>query len=93
MPSGHMLEAHRILWDKLTESKEGEVSIDAIDVWNKMLEALNFEFMYSVSAYKYFFWKRGIIKNNISRDPIRNLDKYDQLEADRILERLSHNFF
>lgn len=93
MPSGHMLEAHRILWDKLTESKEGEVSIDAIEVWNKMLEALNFEFMYSVSAYKYFFWKRGIIKNNISRDPIRNLDKYDQLEADRILERLSHNFF
>ena len=49
--------------------------------------------MYSVSAYKYFFWKRGIIKNNISRDPIRNLDRYDQLEADRILERLSHNFF
>ena len=49
--------------------------------------------MYSVSAYKYFFLERGIIKNNISRDPIRSLDKYDQLEADRILERLSHNFF
>ena len=47
--------------------------------------------MYSVSAYKYFF-ERGIIKNNISKS-IRNLDKYDQLEADRILERLSHNFF
>ncbi|GIS29651.1 MAG: hypothetical protein Ct9H90mP2_00340 [Dehalococcoidia bacterium] len=42
MPSGHMLEAHRILWDKLTESKEGEVSIDAIEVWNKMLEVLKF---------------------------------------------------
>ena len=84
MPSGHMLEAHRKLWDSLVISNKDEVNPDAIEIWNKMLEALNFEFMYSVSAYKYFFWKRGIIRTNISREPIRNLDKFDQI--DQVIE-------
>jgi len=93
MPSGHMLEAHRILWDSLILSKKDEVNQDAIEIWKKMLEALNFEFMYSVSAYKYFFWKRGIIRTNVSREPIRELDVYDIIEADRILDKLEHYFF
>ncbi len=93
MPSGHMLEAHRVLWDSLILSKKDEVNPDAIEVWKKMLEALNFEFMYSVSAYKYFFWKRGIIRTNVSREPIRELDSYDIIEADRILDKLEHYFF
>jgi len=93
MPSGHMLEAHRVLWDSLILSKKDEVNPDAIEVWKKMLEALNFEFMYSVSAYKYFFWKRGIIRTNVSREPIRELDPYDIIEADRILDKLEHYFF
>ena len=93
MPSGHMLEAHRVLWDKLILSEKDKVNPDAIEVWKKMLEALNFEFMYSISAYKYFFWKRGIIRTNISRDPYRQLDNFDVIEADRILDRLSLNFF
>jgi dihydrodipicolinate synthase/N-acetylneuraminate lyase len=74
-------------------SKENEVNTDAIEIWNKMLEALNFEFMYGVSAYKYFFWKRGIIRTNISREPFKKLDDFDMIEADRILDRLKHNFF
>ena len=93
MPSGHMLEAHRVLWDSLILSKENKVNTDAIEIWNKMLEALNFEFMYGVSAYKYFFWKRGIIRTNISREPFKKLDNFDMIEADRILDRLEHNFF
>ena len=93
MPSGHMLEAHRILWDSLILSKKNEINPDAIEIWKKMLEALNFEFMYSVSAYKYFFWKRGIIRTNVSREPIRELDAYDIIEADRILDKLEHDFF
>ena len=93
MPSGHMLEAHRVLWDSLILSKKDEVNPYAIEVWKKMLEALNFEFMYSVSAYKYFFWKRGIIRTNVSREPIRELDPYDIIEADRILDKLEHYFF
>ena len=88
-----MLEAHRVLWDKLILSEKDKVNPDAIEVWKKMLEALNFEFMYSISAYKYFFWKRGIIRTNISRDPYRQLDNFDVIEADRILDRLSLNFF
>lgn len=93
MPSGHMLESHRVLWDSLILSKKDEVNQDAIEIWKKMLEALNFEFMYSVSAYKYFFWKRGIIRTNVSREPIRELDAYDIIEADRILDKLEHDFF
>ena len=93
MPSGHMVEAHRLLWDQLLLSKDGNIRKDAIETWNKMLESLTFEFLFSVSAYKYFFWKRGIIRTNITRDPIKKMDKFDQIEADRILDRLNHWFF
>ena len=58
-----------------------------------MLEALNFEFMYSVTAYKYFFWKRGIIRTNISRNPAKSMDYFDEIEADRILKNLGVHFF
>lgn len=93
MPSGHMVEAHRLLWDQLLFSDQQTINPDAISTWNNMLEALNFEFVFSVSAYKYFFWKRGIIKTNISREPTKHLDKYDQIEADRILKNLQDKFF
>ena len=93
MPSGHMVEAHRILWDQLVLSEDGQISEKAIDTWNQMLESLTFEFQFSVTAYKYFFWKRGIIRTNITREPAKQLDKFDQVEADRILDRLAHRFF
>ena len=93
MPSGHMVEAHRILWDQLESSERGQVNENAIETWNQMLESLTFEFQFSVTAYKYFFWKRGIIRTNITRDPAKKLDKFDQVEADRILETLSDRFF
>jgi 4-hydroxy-tetrahydrodipicolinate synthase len=93
MPSGHMVEAHRILWDQLESSERGQVNENAIETWNQMLESLTFEFQFSVTAYKYFFWKRGIIRTNITREPAKELDKFDQVEADRILKRLSDRFF
>ena len=93
MPSGHMVEAHRILWDQLELSEPDQVNENAIETWNQMLESLTFEFQFSVTAYKYFFWKRGIIRTNITRDPAKKLDKFDQVEADRILETLSDRFF
>ena len=93
MPSGHMVEAHRILWDQLELSEPDQVNENAIETWNQMLESLTFEFQFSVTAYKYFFWKRGIIRTNITREPAKDLDKFDQVEADRILKRLSDRFF
>ena len=93
MPSGHMVEAHRILWDQLELSEPDQVNENAIETWNQMLESLTFEFQFSVTAYKYFFWKRGIIRTNITREPAKELDKFDQVEADRILKRLSDRFF
>ena len=93
MPSGHMVEAHKKLWLALTNSERNKISTEAIEIWNKMLEALNFEFMYSVTAYKYFFWKRGIIRTNVSRNPAKSMDYFDEIEADRILKNLEIHFF
>ena len=93
MPSGHIVEAHKKLWLALTNSERNKISNEAIEIWNKMLEALNFEFMYSVTAYKYFFWKRGIIRTNISRNPAKSMDYFDEIEADRILKNLGVHFF
>ena len=94
MPSGHMIEAHIKLWKELKLSKKEKINTDAINTWNLMLEGLLFEQTFSVSAYKYFFWKRGIIENYIARKPIKsNMDNFDFIEADRIFERLKHNFF
>ena len=93
MPSGHMVEAHKKLWLALTNSERNKISNEAIEIWNKMLEALNFEFMYSVTAYKYFFWKRGIIRTNVSRNPAKSMDYFDEIEADRILKNLEIHFF
>ena len=75
------------------DDSSAKISNEAIEIWNKMLEALNFEFMYSVTAYKYFFWKRGIIRTNVSRNPAKSMDYFDKIEADRILKNLEIYFF
>ena len=59
-----------------------------------MLESLLFELNFSYSAYKYFFWKRGVIKNYIVRHPIKSvMDDFDYIEADRIFDKVKSDFF
>ena len=94
MPSGHMIEAHLKLWNELKKSKNNQINNDAINTWNLMLESLLFELNFSYSAYKYFFWKRGVIKNYIVRHPIKSvMDDFDYIEADRIFDKVKSNFF
>ena len=98
MPSGHITDAHRRLWDALEkggkDSKGMQVVTDeAREIWEQMLPALNFEFLYSIGAYKAAFWRRGIIKSPVSRNPsAKALDRLDMEEWDRILDRLSPLF-
>ena len=94
MPAGHMIEAHIKLWKQLTMSKDNEINSDAINTWRLMLESLLFELTFSYSAYKYFFWKRGVIKNYIARYPIKSvMDDFDYIEADRIFDKIKSDFF
>ncbi|MEX0760972.1 MAG: dihydrodipicolinate synthase family protein [Dehalococcoidia bacterium] len=94
MPAGHITDAHVKLWDALEaggRDADGRqvVTEEARDIWRQMLPALNFEFMFSVTAYKMAFWKRGIISTPATRSPAGvSFDKVDAAELDAILDGL-----
>lgn len=95
MPSGHITDAHRKLWDALEKGgRDSEglqvVTDEARAIWEQMLPSLNFEFLYSIAVYKMAFYRRGIIKTPVTRNPAaKKLDRIDIEELDRILDRLS----
>jgi 4-hydroxy-tetrahydrodipicolinate synthase len=94
MPAGHITDAHRKLWDALEKGGRDSdglqvVSDEARDIWERMIPSLNFEFMFSVAAYKMAFFRRGVIKTAVTRNPAaKPLDKLDVEELDLILDRL-----
>jgi dihydrodipicolinate synthase/N-acetylneuraminate lyase len=95
MPSGHLTDVHRKLWSALESGgKDGDdgvqiVTDEAQAIWEQMLPALNFEFLFSISAYKMAFYRRGVIKTPTVRNPAAHkMDKQDVAELDRILARL-----
>lgn len=94
MPAGHITEAHVALWNALEKSdtdQNGEqvVSEEARQLFNRLLPSLNFEFFFGVTAYKQFFWRRGIIKTPVTRSPgSKPFDRYDLEEMDAILKDL-----
>ncbi len=101
MPAGHITDAHAKLWAALEKGKAElgkprgagtwvqPVSDEAREIWERMLPALNFEFLFGVSAYKAVFHKRGIIKTAVTRIPAgRPLDRQDLEELDTILDRM-----
>ena len=95
MPAGHITDAHRALWDALEKGGQDAdgrpvVTGEARDIWEQLLPSLNFEFLYSISAYKMAFYRRGVINTPTTRNPAaKKLDRYDVEELDRILDRLS----
>ncbi len=95
MPAGHITDAHRKLWDALEKGgKDSDglqvVTDEAQTIWEQLLPALNFEFMYSISAYKIAFHRRGVIRTPVTRNPAaKKMDRLDIEELDRILGRLS----
>lgn len=94
MPAGHITDAHVKLWDALEAGGVGSdglqvVTDEARSIWERMIPSLNFEFMFSVNAYKAAYWRRGIIKTPATRNPAnKQLDKLDYEELDTILDRM-----
>ena len=86
------LKAYAILFDTQKKGKDGyyEINDRARILWESLLPSLNFERRFGVNAYKWVFWKRGIIKSPTTRLPVRKpFDLADQEELQRIMDRLS----
>ncbi|MDP6055896.1 MAG: dihydrodipicolinate synthase family protein [Dehalococcoidia bacterium] len=96
MPAGHITDAHVKLWDALDAGgidSDGLqiVTEEARSIWEEMIPSLNFEFMFGANAYKAAYWRRGIIKTPLTRNPAnKTLDKLDYAELDTILNRMSN---
>lgn len=94
MPAGHITDAHVKLWDALDAGGLDDdgmqvVTEEARAIWEHMIPSLNFEFMFGANAYKAAYWRRGIIKTPLTRNPAnKNLDKLDYEELDTILDRM-----
>ena len=94
MPAGHITDAHAKLWNALDAGgRDGEglqiVTDEARTLWERMIPSLNFEFMFGANAYKAAYFRRGIIKTDLTRNPANKyLDKLDYEELDTILDRI-----
>ena len=94
MPAGHITDAHAKLWNALDAGgRDGEglqiVTDEARTLWERMIPSLNFEFMFGANAYKAAYFRRGIIKTDLTRNPANKyLDKLDYEELDIILDRM-----
>ncbi len=95
MPAGHITDAHVKLWNALENGGVDEeglqiVTDEARGIWEQMIPSLNFEFMFGVNAYKAAYWRRGIIRTPLTRNPAnKSLDKLDYEELDKILDRMN----
>ena len=95
MPAGHITDAHRKQWDALEKGGKSSdrlqvVTDEAQTIWEQLLPSLNFEFLYSISAYKMAFHRRGVIRTPVTRNPAaKKMDRLDVEQLDRILDRLS----
>ena len=93
MPAGHITEAHVAVWEALEaggvdETGQQVVTDEARFLFNRILPSLNFEFFFGVTTYKQAFWRRGIIKTPVTRQPgSKPFDRYDGEELDIILDR------
>ena len=95
MPAGHITEAHVAVWNALEaggvdENGQQVVTDEARALFNRILPSLNFEFFFGVTTYKQAFWRRGIIKTPVTRQPgAKPFDRYDGEELEIILDELS----
>jgi len=95
MPSGHFTDVIVSIWNALDTQKKDkdgyyEINDRARILWESLLPSLNFERRFGVTAYKWVFWKRGIISSPTTRLPVRKpFDTADQEELQRIMDRLS----
>ena len=95
MPAGHFTDIVVSIWNALDTQKKDkdgnfQVNNQARILWESLLPSLNFERRFGVTAYKWVFWKRGIIEGPMTRFPVtKPFDSSDQLELQKIMDRLS----
>ncbi|MEC7921359.1 MAG: dihydrodipicolinate synthase family protein [Chloroflexota bacterium] len=95
MPAGHFTDIVVSIWNALdTQKKDKDGNFEINDrariLWESLLPSLNFERRFGVTAYKWVFWKRGIIESPATRLPVtKPFDSSDQLELQKIMDRLS----
>ena len=95
MPAGHFTDIVVSIWNALDTQKKDkdgnyEINDRARILWESLLPSLNFERRFGVTAYKWVFWKRGIIESPTTRFPsTKPFDSSDQIELQKIMDRLS----
>lgn len=95
MPAGHFTDIVVNIWNALDTNKKDKSGNNIISdqgriLWEALLPSLNFENQFGVTAYKWVFWKRGIIDTPKTRLPSsKPFDKLDSLEMEKIMDRLS----
>ena len=95
MPAGHFTDIVVSIWNALDTQKKDkdgnyEINDRARILWESLLPSLNFERRFGVTAYKWVFWKRGIIESPTTRFPsTKPFDSSDQMELQKIMDRLS----
>jgi dihydrodipicolinate synthase/N-acetylneuraminate lyase len=81
MPACHLTDVQVDIWERLDGGHEAE----ARKLFDRILPLLNFEHMYSVSAYKEVLRRRGVIRTTFCRGGPAPLDSHDLRELDAIM--------
>ena len=88
MPACESTDVHAQLWNTLDAGNEAGARL----LFRELLPLLNYEALFGAAVYKEVMYRRRIIASPYKRLPGLVLDRYDQLELDRILDELSPLF-
>ena len=88
MPACESTDVHAQLWNTLDSGNEAGARL----LFKELLPLLNYEALFGAAVYKEVLYRRRIIASPFKRLPGLTLDRYDQLELDRILDELSPLF-
>ena len=88
MPACESTDVHAQLWNALDAGHEAGARL----LFKELLPLLNYEALFGAAVYKEVLYRRRVIASPYKRLPGLTLDRYDQLELDRILDELSPLF-
>jgi 4-hydroxy-tetrahydrodipicolinate synthase len=88
MPACESTDVHAQLWNTLDAGNEAGARL----IFKELLPLLNYEALFGAAVYKEVMYRRRIIASPYKRLPGLVLDRYDQLELDKILDELSPLF-
>lgn len=89
MPACEVADVQAKIWDALEAGHEDE----AVDMFNRIITLLNFEYLYGSALYKEVLKARGVIKCAAIRHVgSAGLDAIDRIEFDRIMRYIQPMF-